>query len=336
MLSLILPTFNEAENLPLLLPRIEHILKNIPHEIIIVDDDSPDGTWRKAQEIAKEIPSVYVIRRQGERGLSTAVVAGFHAARGSVLAVMDADGQHDSSLLVQLYDAILQHRGMAVASRYIPGGGVGAWAGRRRLLSRIATKLTVLLCRIPVSDPMSGFFAIDRSLFERVSADLSPRGFKILFDLLVRVPRGTAMTEIPFTFAPRMRGKSKLSLRVQWQFLRSLIDIFFVRYAWLPWAIFTLVMIVTTAVFVPRAWAIRSLYSDYEIRMNAQENLQSIARERGWLLSDISIESIQGNTLRLEHQLHRREASTSECFMVNLPSAVVLPCSSAGRNPAPL
>jgi len=196
VLSLILPTFNEAENLPLLLPRIEHILKNIPHEIIIVDDDSPDGTWRKAQEIAKEIPSVYVIRRQGERGLSTAVVAGFHAARGSVLAVMDADGQHDSSLLVQLYDAILQHRGMAVASRYIPGGGVGAWAGRRRLLSRIATKLTVLLCRIPVSDPMSGFFAIDRSLFERVSADLSPRGFKILFDLLVRVPRGTAMTEI--------------------------------------------------------------------------------------------------------------------------------------------
>ncbi len=230
MLSLILPTYNEAENLPELLPKLEQVLKAIPHEIIVVDDDSPDGTWRIAQELGMKRDDVHVIRRVGRRGLSSAVIEGFLSAKGDVFAVMDADGQHDMGLLPKLYKSVQENGGIAIGSRYMEGGSVGEWDERRHHLSRIATKLAIKLCKVKVSDPMSGFFAVRRQLFQGIADHLNPKGFKILLDLLVRVPPNTVVTEHPFTFSTRLHGESKLSRRVQVEFLEYLYDVTMGRY----------------------------------------------------------------------------------------------------------
>ena len=232
MLSLILPTYNEAENLPELLPKIEASLKNIPHEVIIVDDDSPDRTWQIAQHLTAKFPDLHVIRRIGRRGLSSAVVEGFLGAKGDILAVADADGQHDLALLPTLHDAVKKGAQVAIGSRYIEGGSVGGFDERRYTLSRIATRLAKMLCRVEVADPMSGFFAIDRETFEATLSGLNPKGFKILLDLLVHLPAGATVQEFPFAFGQRLHGESKLSRRVQIEFLEYLYDVTLGR--WIP------------------------------------------------------------------------------------------------------
>lgn len=230
MLSLILPTYNEAKNLPELLPSLKKVLEFIPHEIIIVDDDSPDGTWRIAHELSEEADDIHVIRRIGRRGLSSAVVEGFLAAKGDVLAVMDADGQHDLLLLPKLFHTVQSGVNIAIGSRYVAGGSVGEWDEQRYALSRIATKLARRLCKVDVQDPMSGFFAIDRETFENALPNLNPKGFKILLDFLVHVPKETVAKELPFRFGQRLHGESKLSRRVQIEFLEYLYDVMFGKY----------------------------------------------------------------------------------------------------------
>ena len=230
MFSLILPTYNEAENLPELIPEIEEILKNIPHEIIVVDDDSPDKTWEVGQKISETYPTVRVIRRIGRKGLSSAVIEGFLAAKGSVLGVMDADGQHDQYTLPQLYKKVQEDAGIALGSRYIEGGSVGNWDSTRQWISSLGTKLALWLCNVRVSDPMSGFFAVDRHLFNSVVESLNPKGFKILLDILVQAPKNTNVAEVPFTFGLREHGESKLSGLVQLQFLEYLYDVTAGRY----------------------------------------------------------------------------------------------------------
>ncbi len=230
MFSLVLPTYNEAKNLPELLPKIEAVLKEIPHEIIVVDDNSPDETWRIAQEISRQKDHIHVLRRVGRRGLSSAIIEGFLAAKGDIVGVMDADGQHDISLLPQIYNAANTEADIVIGSRYIQGGGVGQWDERRYMLSRIATRLAKRLCRVTVLDPMSGFFAIKKSLFEKVLTKLNPKGFKILLDILVHVPKKTTVRELPFTFGERLHGDSKLSWRVQIEFLEYLYDVSFGKY----------------------------------------------------------------------------------------------------------
>lgn len=232
MLSLVFPTYNEAESLPVILPVVAKALAGIPHEIIVVDDDSPDRTWEVVQKLTTEYPELRVIRRIGRRGLSSAVIEGWLSAKGDVLAVADADGQHDLSLLPKLYEAVLQNRGMAIGSRYIEGGSVGQWDERRHTLSRIATSMAIRLCRVAVKDPMSGFFAVDRDLFQTTFPSLNPKGFKILLDVLVHVPRETPVQEIPFTFGKRVKGESKLSRRVQIEFIEYLYDATIGR--WVP------------------------------------------------------------------------------------------------------
>lgn len=231
MLSLVLPTYNESENLPVLIPKLKEVLNDhVPHEIIIVDDDSPDETWRVAHQISETADDVHVIRRIGRRGLSSAVVEGFLSAKGDVLAVMDADGQHDLTLLPKIYEAVKSGSNVAIGSRYTDGGSVGDFDERRYALSRIATKMAIGLCKVKVKDPMSGFFALDRKTFEDALPRLNPKGFKILLDFLVHVRKGTTATEIPFTFGARMHGESKLSRRVQIEFLEYLYDVTFGKY----------------------------------------------------------------------------------------------------------
>lgn len=230
VLSLVLPTYNESANLPVLLPKIEEALKSLPYEILIVDDDSPDRTWETALTYAKSHPAVRVLRRIGRRGLSSAVIEGWLAASGDILAVMDADGQHDVSVLSKLAAAVSSGSGIAIGSRYVEGGSVGNWDERRFALSRYATRLAQSLCKVKVADPMSGFFALSRSVFQAALPQLNPKGFKILLDVLLHVPSTTRVTELPFAFGLRHAGESKLSCRVQVEFLEYLYEAVCGRY----------------------------------------------------------------------------------------------------------
>jgi dolichol-phosphate mannosyltransferase len=223
-LSVILPTRNEAENLPEVIPRLERALADLPHEIIVVDDDSADRTWEVARRLAATHRQLSVIRRMSRRGLSSAVLEGFLAARGEVLAVADADGQHDFALLPDLYAAVRAGANVAVGSRYVSGGSLGALDPRRRAMSRMATRLARLPRAVRVEDPLSGFFATDRTTFETSLPALNPRGFKILLDILLHLPPEAVVHELPFVFGARRHGRSKLSRRVQIEFLESVYD----------------------------------------------------------------------------------------------------------------
>lgn len=230
MFSLVLPTYNESENLPELLPKICEAFEGTEYEILIVDDDSPDETWAKVRDIDVGNADIRVIRRIGRRGLSSAVIEGFLAAKGDVFGVMDADGQHDTTLLPKLFAAAQENKALAMGTRYVEGGGVGDWNQSRHRLSMLATKLTHICCGVRVSDPMSGFFAVHRSLFEKIVKKLNPKGFKILLDILMHAPSDVKVAEIPYTFATRLHGESKLSWRVQLDFLEYLYDASVGRY----------------------------------------------------------------------------------------------------------
>jgi dolichol-phosphate mannosyltransferase len=189
-------------------------------EIIVVDDDSPDGTWQVGEKLAEENPHLKVIRRQGEKGLATAVVTGWNAAGGEILGVMDGDLQHPPETLPDLLDSILNtHADIAVASRHVEGGGISDWSLIRRAISWGAAALSTLM--IPgilwsVRDPMSGYFFIRRSVIESVR--LKPEGYKILLEVLGRGKYQTVI-EIPYIFEERKEGGSKLGPKQYLEFL---------------------------------------------------------------------------------------------------------------------
>jgi dolichol-phosphate mannosyltransferase len=229
LLSLVVPTLNEAENLPHLLRRVARALRGIRHEVIVVDGGSTDGTADLADELAGTRPELRVLHRsQAERGLSAAILAGFRHARGDVLAVMDADLQHDPAVLPGLVAALGDHD-LAIGSRYTFRGKTCGWSFLRELQSRAAAALTRLVLRISVRDPLSGFFAIRRSAFELVAAGLQPRGWKLLLDILATAPR-LSVAEVPMTFRARCRGKTKMNPRVVREWLGSLRGLRSVRF----------------------------------------------------------------------------------------------------------
>jgi dolichol-phosphate mannosyltransferase len=189
-LSLIIPTYNESKNIGELIRQLTALLDPLVgdgYELVVVDDDSADRTWELAAEIAIGSPRVRVIRRQDEKGLSTAVIRGWQAARGEILAVIDADLQHPPEATVALFQALQGQIDLAVGSRHVEGGGVSDWSFARRILSRGAQFLGLLL--LPgvlgrVSDPMSGYFMVRRSAIAGV--ELSPLGYKILLEVIGR------------------------------------------------------------------------------------------------------------------------------------------------------
>src|ERR1041385_6485505 len=223
--SLILPTFNERENLGELFARIDDALIGVCFEVIVVDDDSPDRTWAAARKFEQQYPWLRVIRRRNSRGLSSAVICGFRHARGDVLAVMDADLQHDADLLPDLLEQI-ERADFAVATRRAAGGTDGKWSKTRRVASLVATAMARWIAKVPFSDPMSGFFLMRRGIFQAIdNNELRPRGYKILIYLYTKPARkfgrqSLSLAEIGYEFSNRVHGRSKLSLRV-------VIDYFF-------------------------------------------------------------------------------------------------------------
>ncbi len=229
-LSLVLPTYNEAANLERMVRALTEALRGAQHtfEILIVDDDSPDGTGGIADQLAAGSGGrVRAVHRRGERGLGTAVVAGWKAAEGEILAAMDADGQHPPDLIPRLLAALDRGADLAVASRYISGSNIPRWNLLRRLGSKLATVLVRLAlprAAAQVRDPLSGCFALRRELIRGV--ELKPLGFKILLEVLMRAPV-SRVEEVEYVFAARAEGKSKLSARV------ALLDAFqILRTSW--------------------------------------------------------------------------------------------------------
>ncbi len=219
-LSVISPTLNEAENVSRLVEQLEGALGDIDYEILIVDDDSPDLTWSIAEKISSTNPRVRTLRRIQNPGLSVAVIDGFSAASGDVVACIDADLQHDPSILPRMLDE-LQGVDVVVGSRHIDGGSTGKWNWLRRLESWIATKTAQLLLGVNLKDPMSGYFLVWRKDFVAVKEHLDGKGFKILLEILARL-HGSRVKEVPYTFRPRTHGESKLSSKVVLLYIQQL------------------------------------------------------------------------------------------------------------------
>jgi len=220
-LSVISPTLREAENIESLVREIQHALRGVDHEIVVVDDDSADLTWRRAEELSAQDPRVRVLRRMQNHGLSAAVIEGFEAARGEAVACIDGDLQHDPVILPVLLEELSKGAEVAVGSRYVGDGTTGDWSRLRRKGSWMASKMAQILLGIQLKDPMSGYFMMWRSQFADVREKLNASGFKILLEILAKL-QCARVKEVPYSFRRRKRGKSKLTSKVIAQYLGQL------------------------------------------------------------------------------------------------------------------
>ena len=224
-LSVIVPSFNERANVVPLVARLEEALAGLEWEVIYVDDDSPDGTAAHVREVAQTNRRVRCVHRVGRRGLASAVIEGILASSAPYVAVIDADLQHDETLLPGMLDRIRRDGlDVVIGSRYVAGGGTGEWDESRAALSRFATRLSRVVVRQPLQDPMSGFFLMTRAAFDRAVHQVSGQGFKILLDLFASTPVPYRFAELPYTFRTRIHGESKLDTLVIWEYLMLLLD----------------------------------------------------------------------------------------------------------------
>ena len=245
---MILPTYNESENLPVLLDRLAELLVDLDYEVIVVDDNSPDGTWEIADRYAAASPRIQSIRRLTDRGLSSAVMAGMEVANGRVLAVMDSDLQHDENALIGVITPVLDGEAdVSVGSREAEGGSYGEWSRFRRFVSWGGAQLARQLLGVPVSDPMSGFFAISRERYLEVAEEVNPRGFKILLEFIARGPK-PRITEVGYGFRERVAGESNLTSSVVGAYLVALIDLFVGRVVSATFTAYALVGLLGVAV----------------------------------------------------------------------------------------
>jgi dolichol-phosphate mannosyltransferase len=224
-ISIVVPTFREAENIRELYSRLNTVMGTLSWELIFVDDDSPDGTADLARALGAEDARVRCLQRIGRRGLSTAVVEGALSSSAQMIAVMDADLQHDEAVLPAMVRELqVRDLDIVVGSRYISGGSTGEWVESRKQISRFASRLARGLVPENLHDPMSGFFVVKAPAFRDAARRLSGYGYKILLDLFVSAQRPLRFAELPYTFKPRMHGASKLDSLVAWEYLMLLVD----------------------------------------------------------------------------------------------------------------
>lgn len=211
-ITLVIPTYNEAGNIPILVAKVFEAFNsnNLNGYVLIVDDDSPDQTWKVAEDLRPQYPNLSVLRRQDKRGLSSAVLDGFAMANTDIIGVIDADLSHPPEKIPELVTPIINgDADFTLGSRYINQGGIENWPLRRKISSKIATLAVIGLTK--VKDPMSGFFFLKKDLIKNV--ELNPKGFKIGLEILVR-SNCKKVKEIPIVFRDREYGESKLSSNV--------------------------------------------------------------------------------------------------------------------------
>ena len=221
-LAIVVPTLDERENVVELIRRLESVLVDIDYEVIVVDDDSADGTPDAVRELARRDPRVRLLQRVGRRGLSSACVEGMLATAAPYVAVMDADLQHDETILPAMLAKLkAENLDLVVGTRLSTGEG---FAPSRQRLSKFGTRLSRMVSRHELSDPMSGFFMLDRRYLDEVVHSLSAVGFKILLDLVASARRPVRVGELPYRFRSRLHGESKLDIVVAVEYLQLLAD----------------------------------------------------------------------------------------------------------------
>jgi dolichol-phosphate mannosyltransferase len=219
-LAIVVPTFNERDNVAKLYRKLEAALPGVAWEVIFVDDNSPDGTWSVVRDLARQDSRVRCLRRIGRRGLSGACIEGILASSAPVAAVMDADLQHDETQLPKMLSLLQSGQAeLVVGSRYVAGGSADSFDKQRAGFSVFATGVAKRVLGVAIADPMSGFFMIRRDRFEELAPKLSTQGFKILLDIVATAEGKLKTVEIPFTFGARLHGESKLDSMVALDFL---------------------------------------------------------------------------------------------------------------------
>ena len=224
-LAVVIPVLNECDNVALMVERLTRALADIRWEAIFVDDDSPDGTADVVRALARLQSNVRCVQRLGRRGLASACIEGILSSAAPYIAVMDGDLQHDEALLPQMLAQIKAERlDVVVASRYIEAGSVGEWQRSRVVISDVAGRLGRLVVKADLTDPMSGYFMVERNAFTAAMRSLSGQGFKILLDLFASSPRPLKFAEVPLTFRQRLYGDSKLDTMVAWEYLMLVLQ----------------------------------------------------------------------------------------------------------------
>jgi dolichol-phosphate mannosyltransferase len=224
-LAVVVPTYNERENVPEFIARLEAALQGLSWELVFVDDDSPDETAELVREYARHDPRIRLVHRIGRRGLSSACIEGILTTTSNYVAVMDADMQHDESILPQMLETLrLDSLDLVIGTRNAEGGSMGEFGKKRVLLSRGGQKISNMVCRCDISDPMSGFFLFNRSFFNEIVRGLHGGGFKILVDMLASAQRPVAIGEVGYTFRSRIHGESKLDVNTAVEYLFLVID----------------------------------------------------------------------------------------------------------------
>ncbi|HEY5347943.1 MAG TPA: polyprenol monophosphomannose synthase, partial [Rhizomicrobium sp.] len=223
-LSVIVPTFKERGNVAELVRRLDAALTGLGWEAIFVDDNSPDGTWEVVKEIAARDGRVRCLRRVGRRGLAGACIEGMASSSAPFLAVIDADLQHDETVLPQMLATLTGGEAdLVAATRYVEGGSAASFSEKRGAISKLATRLTRKLLGTDLSDPMSGFFMMRRDIFDSIAPRLSPVGFKILLDIAATAGKKLRIAEQPYKFGERFEGESKFNIQIGVEFLGLLL-----------------------------------------------------------------------------------------------------------------
>jgi dolichol-phosphate mannosyltransferase len=245
-LAIVIPTFNEKANVPVLIARLDQALTGINWEAIFVDDDSPDGTAEAAREIARIDRRVRVIQRIGRRGLATACIEGMCATAAPAVAVIDGDLQHDETLLPDMLAALRSDPSLdiVVGSRFVEGGGTGDWDRDRLSKSALATRLSQRVLDVGLSDPMSGFFMVRTDVVRARAPHLAGIGFKILLDIMTAGGRPLRFRELPYVFRVRTEGESKLDHVVALEYLIALYDRRFGRLVPVRFAMFSAIGVI--------------------------------------------------------------------------------------------
>jgi len=224
-LSIIIPTFNEKNNAREMVQRIKSCLQGYAWEIIFVDDDSPDGTIDEVHKLAQDDNRVRCIHRIGRRGLSSACIEGMLSSSAPYLATIDGDAQHDETLLPDMLSHLKEEDvDVVIGSRYIDGGGVGSWDESRQFISRLATRLSRMVVKTKLTDPMSGFFMIRRDVLTNSVRHLSVIGFKVLLDIIASSSHKLKIKELPYEFRCRQEGESKMDANAAWSYMMMLVD----------------------------------------------------------------------------------------------------------------
>jgi dolichol-phosphate mannosyltransferase len=241
-LAVVIPTLNEVENVQPLVDRLAAALSGLEWEAIFVDDDSRDGTADTLRSISLLNPRVRVIQRIGRVGLASADIEGMMATAAPYIAVMDADLQHDETILPRMLEKLrLSAADVVVASRNTEGGGMGNFAAWRRHLSNTGARISRMVCRCEVTDPMSGFFLLRREVLHESVRRLSGTGFKILVDILASSPRPLQVVEVPYTFRDRLHGASKLDINIGVEYVLLVIEKLLGEYIPVRFALFAFV-----------------------------------------------------------------------------------------------